>query len=254
MSTKSEIANEILETMKEKILENNRNKYFLNRIPISVNITHDLVNELFHENNCTLLKTPKQIYENSLITFYRNENPERIMVAHLNSFVANPQGQFQKSGSKIFKPYLSKEESQKLDEKLKADKSEKHRKTCEDKLRESMKNENCILQSKYVNGKTKVTYLYNNMQYQTTPTKWNTGYRAHKAKCPRYTHEHIAQLFAQEGCKLISQYQNQKSKLTYEYKGRTFQVVYNDWKFYHSRPHLGQVHTYFTEEIDREFN
>ncbi|KAK8853583.1 hypothetical protein M9Y10_017144 [Tritrichomonas musculus] len=125
MSTKSEIANEILETMKEKILENNRNKYFPNRIPISVNITHDLVNELFHENNCTLLKTPKQIYENSLITFYRNENPERIMVAHLNSFVANPQGQFQKSGSKIFKPHLSKEESQKLDEKLKANKSEK---------------------------------------------------------------------------------------------------------------------------------
>lgn len=57
-------------------------------------------------------------------------------------------------------------------------------------------------------------------------------------------------MFAQEGCKYLSQYKNQKSILTYEYKGRSFQVFFNDWKFYHSRPHL----TYFTEELDRELH
>ena len=83
-------ANETLETMKEKILENNKNKYIKSFIPISTNITHDLVNKLFQENNCTILKKPKQIFEDSLITFYRNDNQQKIMVAHLCAFVLNP--------------------------------------------------------------------------------------------------------------------------------------------------------------------
>lgn len=41
-----------LETMKEKILENNKNKNIQNYTQKTVNITHDLVNELFHDNNC----------------------------------------------------------------------------------------------------------------------------------------------------------------------------------------------------------
>ncbi|KAK8860463.1 hypothetical protein M9Y10_012128 [Tritrichomonas musculus] len=252
MNTKSKLAIETLSTMKEKIIDNINNKNKQSYIPHSINITYDLVNKLFHENNCTILKTPKNIFEDSLITFYRNDNPKIILITHLSNYVSNPNKSFNKSKSKIFKQELSLEESKKIEDKLKADRSEKHRKDCEDKLRESMKNENCILQSKYVSARIPITYLYNNMQYQTTYTKWNNGYRAHQSKCPRYTHEHIAQLFEKEGCKLLSQYKNQKSRLTYEYNGKIYQVIYNDWKFYSSRPHLNQIHTYFTEELDKD--
>ena len=50
------------------------------------------------------------------------------------------------------------------------------------------------------------------------PTRWNSGIRPHNVECIRYTQEHIAQLFAKEGCQLISQYKNQKSLLKYKYK------------------------------------
>lgn len=117
-----------------------------------------------------VLNTPKQIYETSLNTFYRNDNPQRIMVAHLNSFEASPKSSFQKNRSELLNPKLIEEERMKIDDKLKAYRSEEYCKNCEDKLTESMKNENWVLQSEYINERTLVTYLFNNMQYQTTPT------------------------------------------------------------------------------------
>ena len=51
-------------------------------------------------------------------------------------------------------------------------------------------------------------------------------------------------MFEDEGCELISEYKNQKSKLKYRYQGVVYEVVFNDWKFFNSRPHLGRRSTY----------
>lgn len=234
-------------TTKATIIENNKNKSYANYIPKTVNITKDFVNWLFNEENCTVVKLPNSLLDSSIITFYRNDNPGRIMVAHINDFCDDPNKNFRKSDSKSI---IQGNEDL---EKLKNDRLEKQRQEKEDNLKESMKNEDCELTSKFIKSDKPVYYLYNGLQYKTTPTKWNKGYRAHQSKCPRYTHEHIAQLFKNEGCELLSHYENQKSKLTYQYEGKIYNVIWNDWKFYNSRPHLGLNKTYWTEK-DKEEN
>ena len=114
-----------------------------------------------------------------------------------------------------------------------------------------MKAEGCELISSYSNCRTPVYYLYEGMEYKTTPGRWNSGHRAHKCKCIRYTQHYIKQLFANEGCELISEYKNQKSKLTYKYNDQIYEVVFNDWKLFSSRPHLGQKHSFFTENTEQ---
>ena len=235
-----------LSTMKANIIENYNNKFFKSYIPKTVDATNDLVKLLFEENNCTIIKTPKMIFPSSLIYFYRNSNPTQLLTTHLENFVIDPIRNAHKSKSKM-KYDINTDRITKQEE-SKNDISEEKRLVKENNLRDSMKLEGCELLDKYVSGRTKIRYLFEGMEYQTTPTKWNTGYRAHKSKCPRYTHEHIAQLFAKEGCELISQYVNQKSRLEYKYKGKTFHVVWNDWKCYNSRPHLGVKKSYFSEE------
>lgn len=42
---------------------------------------------------------------------------------------------------------------------------------------------------------------------------WNQGIRQHLTKRIHYTQNHIEQLFADEECELLSEYQNQKSWL-----------------------------------------
>lgn len=237
---------EALSTMKANIIENHNNKFYTSYIPKTVDATYDLVKLLFEENNCTIIKTPKNIYESSLIYFYRNSNPTQLLTAHLEDFVIDPIRSAHKSKSKM--KYDINPNGITKQEGCTNDTIEKKRLAKENNLRDSMKLEGCELLDKYVDGRTKIRYLFEGLEYQTTPTKWNTGYRAHKSKCPRYTHEHIAQLFAKEGCELISQYVNQKSKLTYRYKDRNYQVVWNDWKYYNTRPHLGNNKTYFDYE------
>ena len=210
----------------------------------TLNFTDELVNELFTKNNCTILRKPKYLYYDSMITFYRNDNPNRYLVAKLGAFFANPNCSFQKSGSKTIKPNTSPEELKKSDEKYRMEASERLRQQKEDKLRESMLKEDCILTSSYELSNKLVHYTFEGLDYAITPTKWSKGIRAHKLKCIRYTHEHIAQLFANEGCELISKYVNQKSKLTYRYNGKEYQVVWNDWNCYNSRPHLGTNKTF----------
>ena len=226
---------ESLSTLKNQIIENYNNKHHLDYVPHSVQITTEIINDIFNEENCTVLKSPKYPHEESNITFYRNDNPERILVAHLNLFCVNPKDSFPKSGSKLFKSTKSTEPSLTQEEKL-----DKQRQNKEEELRESMKNEECELISKYTNYKTPVYYIYEGMEYKTTPSKWNSGHRAHKCKCIRYTHNYIKQLFANEECELISEYQNQKSKLKYLYKEKEYEVTFNDWKFFNKRPHLHQ--------------
>ena len=55
----------------------------------------------------------------------------------------------------------------------------------ENKLRESMKTEGCELLTVYVDVRTPIRYLFDGMEYKTTPTRWNSGYRSHKSRCIR---------------------------------------------------------------------
>lgn len=73
-----------------------------------------------------------------------------------------------------------------------------------------MKAGECKLISEYIKGDKHVYYLFNGLEYKITPTKWNTGFRAHKCKCIRYTQNYIKQLFEKEGCALMSEYKNLK--------------------------------------------
>ena len=110
-------------TVKNQIIENVNNKNKPDYVPHSIIITTEIINDIFNAENCTVLKSPKYPHEESNITFYRNDNPERILVAHLNLFCVNPKDSFPKSGSKLFKsstsstePSLTQEE--KLDKQL----------------------------------------------------------------------------------------------------------------------------------------
>ncbi|KAK8876423.1 hypothetical protein M9Y10_006630 [Tritrichomonas musculus] len=195
-----------------------------------------VVKQLFEEYDCTIVKAPKSLHQSCIITFYRNNDPNNLMVAHLDRFCEDPNQSFNKSKSKL----LVKENTEKPINKVR----EQQRLEKEVKLRESMKSEDCEIISKYVNCDTKVFYIHDGNEYQTTPYRWNSGYRAHQSKCPRYTQNHIKKMFEDEGCELISEYKNQKSKLKYRYQGVVYEVVFNDWKFFNSRPHLGRRSTY----------
>lgn len=218
---------ESLSTVKSQIIENWTNKTKLGYVPHSINVTTELINEIFEEQNCTVKKFPKCLHQGCIINFYRNDKPDQILVAHLNDFCVNPDYNYPKSQSKLYNSN---------DTKVK-----QHLKTVNDKenaLRESMKAEGCELISPYTDYKTPVYYIFEGMEYKTTPYRWNSGHRAHKCKCIRYTHNYIKQLFANEGCELISEYQNQKSKLKYLYHEKEYEVTFNDWKFFNKRPHL----------------
>ncbi|KAK8897771.1 hypothetical protein M9Y10_015738 [Tritrichomonas musculus] len=208
------------------------------------NYTNEQIDKYFQEHNCKILRFPKDGYSENALTFYRNTDPKRIMYTTLSRFVKEPNKLYKKDYGYMRKHNIALTET--TEQRL-----EKQKQEYENKLRESMLKEDCILTSKYEGYNKHVHYTYKNLDYRVTPTLWNSGVRPHFAKCIRYTHEHIAQLFEKEGCKLLTQYKNQKSKLTYEYNGKTYKVIYNDWKFYNCRPHLGQIHTYFTEELDK---
>ena len=227
---------ESLSTLKNQIIENVNNKNKPDYVPHSIIITTEIINDIFNAENCTVLKSPKYPHEESNITFYRNAKPERILVAHLNEFCEKPNVYYPKSGSKLFKSSTSSTEPSLTQE----EKLNKQRQNKEEELRESMKKEECELITKYTTAKTPVYYIFEGMEYKTTPTKWNSGHRAHKCKCIRYTHNYIKQLFANEDCELISEYQNQKSKLKYLYNEKEYEVTFNDWKYFNKRPHLHQ--------------
>ena len=205
--------------------------------------THEQFDEFMNEYDCKILRYPENGRMDCIMTFYKNNNPDRIMYCYFRDFVDKPNKLFPKDYHYMKKhniiPKTNKTKEESLNEK---------RQNNEDKLRESMEKEGCTLTSKYESYKKPVHYTFEGMDYSVQPTRWNMGVRPHKAKCIRYTHEHIAQLFEKEGCKLISPYKNQMSKLKYLYNDKEYEVIWNDWKFYNCRPHLGQKKTYFTEE------
>ena len=224
---------ESLSTLKSNIIENWKNKYRTGYKPHPIHLTPEIINDIFNEENCTVIKLPKVLHQGCYITFYRNEDPEQIMAANFNNFCVNPKNSCPKGQHKSISSTSSVEPTLTKEERL-----DKQRQNKEEELRQSMKNEDCELISKYTNYKTPVYYLFEGMEYKTTPNKWHSGHRAHKCKCIRYTQNYIKQLFENEGCELISEYQNQKSKLKYLYKDKEYEVVFNDWKYFNKRPHL----------------
>ena len=105
------------------------------------------------------------------------------------------------------------------------------------KLFQSMKNENCTPISDYQGYNKPIYYLFDNLEYKTTPSKWNKGKRAHTQKCIQYTQNHVAELFARENCILLSPYKNIKSILTYKFNDSTYSVRFDNWLYLNSRPH-----------------
>ncbi|KAK8883811.1 hypothetical protein M9Y10_042910 [Tritrichomonas musculus] len=102
-----------------------------------------VVKQLFEEYDCTIMKAPKSLHQSCIFTFYRNNDPNNLMVAHLDRFCEDPNQSFNKSKSKL----LVKENTEKLINKVR----EQQRLEKEEKLRESMKSEDCELISKYLN-------------------------------------------------------------------------------------------------------
>lgn len=197
----------------------------------SVSITYTLedVKNLFKEYGCTVVKCTKEPYHNCSVTFFRNNDRNTLLHARLWQFCEDPNYKFSKSQAKLIKP------EDIIDHQTRVLESQRIEK--EKKLRESMKAEDCELVSKYVKGDAKVFYLFNGFEYQTTPTKWNSGYRAHKSKCSHYTQNYIKKAFADEGCELISENKNVKTLLRYRYQGKIYEVTFDNWKNYGKRPH-----------------
>ncbi|KAK8857644.1 hypothetical protein M9Y10_016050 [Tritrichomonas musculus] len=196
--------------------------------------TNEEIDEIFKHHDCVVVRYPENKRYDECMTIYRNSNPDRWMRVRIDDFLRDPNKMFVKDTYTMMKhgKYTPKKKS--------IDPKEQQRLDYEQKLRESMKAEDCELISKYVNSKKTVLYIYDGFEYQTTPARWNGGYRSHKSKCPRYTQNYIKKMFEDEGCELISEYKNQKSKLKYRYDGVVYEVVFNDWKFFNSRPHLGR--------------
>ena len=67
---------ESLSTLKSYIIENWQNKYRTGYKPHKIHLTPEIINDIFNEENCTVLKLPKVLHQGCYITFYRNEDPE----------------------------------------------------------------------------------------------------------------------------------------------------------------------------------
>lgn len=198
----------------------------------SYKATNEEIDDLFNEYDCSVVRYPHDGRLDANLTYYKNSDSNRWMRTSAVNFLKNPNKLYPKD------TYWMKKLNSDIVIPNKTESLENQRQNKEDQLRQSMKNENCELISKYENYKTPVYYLFEGMEYKITPSKWNSGHRAHKCKCIRYTQNYIKQLFENEGCTLLSEYKNQKSKLKYLYNNKEYEVIFNDWKYFNKRPHL----------------
>lgn len=106
------------------------------------------------------------------------------------------------------------------------------------KLKESMNNENCELISEYEKYDKPVYYLYEGLEYKTTPNTWYKGVRAHKMKCIRYTTNYVKEMLKREGCELIGEYVNTKTPIKYTYNGKEYSIRFDKWKYNNRRNHI----------------
>ena len=194
--------------------------------------------KLLSEHKITIRRNPrnKQIKLTDKVSFSTFDKPNTVLRASINDILSNNTSEFVRDSH--FR--LSAEESSKASAK-RLQVNEQHRLQSEEKLRQSMLNEQCILTSPYNTHNTLVHYTYNNKDYAVVPGRWNAGARPHLAKCVRYTNEHIRQLFADEDCELLTTYHHQKQPLQYRYKDKIYTICFNDWKHFNIRPHLNST-------------
>lgn len=202
-----------------------------------VKATKEQFDEFFNKYDALVYEYPNDMVVYGQVKFYFKKNPKRVMKAFVDAFYRNPNNSFSKVRNITAEGPVED----------KAKKHEEERQKKEDALRESMKAEGCELISKYTNANADVFYLFEGFEYKTRPTKWNAGHRPHKAKCIRYTPNYVRKVFKDAGCILLTEYKNQKTKLRYLYEGKEYEVYFNDWLYYGSRPHLGIKRSFFTE-------
>ena len=206
--------------------------------------TKEQFDEFFDSYDFVCLRYPENMKLDGFCSFNRKTNPERVRYAYPIDFYKNPNKKFkidsnyEKKNGKI----LTKEDKEK---KLREERQKK-----EDELRESMKKDGCELVSKYTKASEPVYYVFEGREYRTTPTKWKAGHRAHQMQFSRYTPNYVKKCFADEGCELLTEYKNSKQVLFYIYKNARYSTTFNDWLWYHNRPHLGRKKTFFTEDYE----
>ena len=202
-----------------------------------VKATKEQFDEFFNKYDALVYEYPNDMTVYGQVKFYFKKNPKRVMKAFVDAFYRCPHNSFSKVRNITAEGPVED----------KAKKHEEERQKKEDALRESMKAEGCELISKYTTANADVFYLFEGFEYKTRPTKWNAGHRPHKAKCIRYTPNYVRKVFKDAGCILLTEYKNQKTKLRYLYEGKEYDVYFNDWLYYGSRPHLGIKRSFFTE-------
>ena len=107
------------------------------------------------------------------------------------------------------------------------------------KLIESMKNKKCELVSEYVNSRTPVIYMYDNLEYRVKPILWNKGFFPHERKrLGRYDSKYVKGILEKEGCELVGEYVNSNKPIKYLFDSKEYTVYFKDWLHIHARPHL----------------
>ena len=109
-----------------------------------------------------------------------------------------------------------------------------------ERLKESMENEGCILMTPYTLSDSYVKYMFNDKVYKVFPYKWFQGYRPHLTGKTSPTNEYVRQSFADENCELINDYINQRKPLYYRYKNKLYVTSWINWNSNKRRPHLNK--------------
>ena len=109
-----------------------------------------------------------------------------------------------------------------------------------ERLKESMEKEGCLLITPYINSETYVKYMFNNKVYKVFPYKWNQGFRPHLTGRMNPTDEYVRQSFIDENCELINEYINQRQPLYYRYKNKLYVTSWINWNSNKRRPHLNK--------------
>lgn len=192
--------------------------------------TREKMDELFEKYNYKIFKYPigNNIARN--IYFFNKDNPDIIMESTVYEFYQDPTKTFKKAKPSTLKRILKVVENNKTKINPKV--------IYEEQLRESMKNEDCELISKYIDYKTPVFYIYEGLEYKVSPNRWKNGNRPHKNKRTYHTPNHMKELFKREDCELITEYKTSKQFLTYKYKGVIYTVKGDHWLYLNERPHL----------------
>ena len=206
--------------------------------------TKEQFDEFFAEYDCVIVRYPQDMKLSGVLSFYRKNDVNTIRYVYLIDFYKKPN----KLHSIDY--HYMKKNGMKIDKDAAAKRKEEERQKKEDELRESMMKEGCELVSKYTKASEPIYYMFEGREYKTTPSKWKAGHRAHQMKFSKYTPNYVKKCFADEGCELLTEYKNSKQVLFYKYENARYSTTFNDWIWYHNRPHLGRKKTFFTEDYE----